>query len=81
MATDKAVSFWTMPPFREGGRVTQRELVSSYRVYLASKWKTVSLLSKFGVVASLKTRKKCSSIAISQIFRGNSTERKLLIIN
>lgn len=72
MATDKAVSFWTMPPFREGGRVTQRELVSSYRVYLASKWKTVSLLSKFGVVASLKTRKKCSSIAISQIFRGNS---------
>lgn len=71
MATDKAVSFWIMPPFW-GGRVTQRELVSSYRVYLASKWKTVSLLSKFGVVASLKTRKKCSSIAISQIFRGNS---------
>lgn len=71
MATDKAVSFWTMPPFR-GGRVTQRELVSSYRVYLASKWKIVSLLSKFGVVASLKTRKKCSSIAISQIFRSNS---------
>ena len=70
MATDKAVSFWTMPPFREGGRVTQRELVSSYRVYLASKWKIV--LSKFGVVASLKTRKKCSSIAISQIFRSNS---------
>lgn len=69
MATDKAVSFWTMPPFR-GGRVTQRELVSSYRVYLASKWKIV--LSKFGVVASLKTRKKCSSIAISQIFRSNS---------
>lgn len=71
MATDKAVSFWIMPPFW-GGRVTQRELVSSYRVYLASKWKIVSLLSKFGVVASLKTRKKCSSIAISQIFRGNS---------
>lgn len=64
MATDKAVSFWIMPPFW-GGRVTQRELVSSYRVYLASKWKIVSLLSKFGVVASLKTRKKCSSIAIS----------------
>lgn len=71
MATDKAVSFWIMPPFW-GGRVTQRELVSSYRVYLASKWKIVSLLSKFGVVASLKTRKKCSSIAISQIFRSNS---------